>query len=382
MKRIILSLILAILGTGLFACSQCYANQPYGGDVIYLKNGIVLEGTILEQTDTFIRMNVDSRGEITLQMADIEKVVTQFADGNYNYAITSEYPNLPKTENPVVETKPETGSNIAKTNTPKKTHKPQKSFLPDDVYYDLAMGCIVSNFYLEARLGFGSGNVDCDNMPYGITYSYNCPGTMGSSYGTASLAGGMIMFFGNHCGFDFNIGYTQELGVAAFQGEYAYLSSPAVGMSMFDMYFGFLLGHCFRLGATCAIGSAYSSGDGWDEHNSPNYKPPMIYDDDLNPSSDFAFNWGVDLSYFLTPRLGITVYGRSCDISNRYTYSQPYPLNDIYVDNNSKRLSFGAELNIRIQPKCYNVKETISYESYGSYAIERYRAWKDCEEDD
>lgn len=378
MKKVFLSLILAIFSIGLFA-----STSPDGNDVIYLKNGLMVEGTILEQTATFIRMNVDPRGEVTIQMADIEKVVTQIADGGYNYTIASEYPNVPKAENPTVVTKPKTNGGFAQTSAPKKLFEPEpKRFLPDDVYDDLELGFIVSNFYLEARLGLGSGIAYMENMPYGLTHDYNYPGTMGRSYGNASLAGGMIIFLGNHFGFDMNLGYTQEVGIATYRDEFATqgLKNPAIGMSLFDFYFGFLLGHQFRLGFTCAFGSAYSNGDDWDDYNNSSYNPPLIYDDDMDAGSDFAFRWGVNLGYFFTPRFGVTVFGRSCDVDNRYTYNQPYPLNDIYVDNNSQHMSLGVELNFRLQPKCYTVKQVISYESHGYYDIERSRVWKDCED--
>lgn len=378
MKRLFLSLILVIFCISLFA-----SNSPDGNDVVFLKNGLKVEGTILEQTDSFIRMNVDPRGEVTIQMADIEKIVTQFSDSSYNYTVTSEYPNLPKAEAPVATTAPKTSGGYAQTSSPKTLFdSEQKRFLPDDVYDDLAYGFIVSNFYLEARVGLGSGIANFENMPYGLTFSYNHPGKMGRSYANASLAGGMIIFLGNHFGFDMNLGYTQEVGVATYRDEFANqgLSNPIIGMSLFDMYFGFLLGHQFRLGFTCAIGSAYSSGDDWDGYGNPNYNPPLIYEDDMDAGSDFAFRWGVNLSYFFTPRFGVTVFGRSCDIDNTYTYYQSYPLNDIYIDNNSKHLSLGAELNFRLQPKCYNVKEVLDYEYHGSYSIEHSRVWKDCEE--
>ena len=77
---------------------------------------------------------------------------------------------------------------------------------------------------------------------------------------------------------------------------------------------------------------------------------------------------------------GARVEGRYLDVDNRYTYREPYPLNDIYVDNNSKHMSLGVELNFRLQPKCYNVKEILGTEYHGSYSVEYSRNWKDCEE--
>ena len=381
MKKVFLSLILIFFGISLFANSSANLSSD-GNDVVFLKNGTKVEGTILEQTDAFVKIVAYQQGEVTINRTDIDRIVTQIADGGYNYTISTAFPTQQKVESPaVVSTLPPT-SGTSTPKTPLTTFKSApKRFLPDDVYDDLSYGYIVSNFYLEGRLGLGSGIAYCENMPYSITDSYNHPGTMGRSYGNFSLAGGMIAFLGNHFGFDMNLGYTHELGMATYRDEFATmgLSNPILRMNFFDFYFGFLLGHRLRLGVTCAVGGARSNGDDWADHDKPNYNSPIIFDDDMDAGSDFAFRWGVNLSYFFTPRFGFTVFGRYCDVSNRYTYRQPYPLYDIYVDNNSKHMSLGVELNFRLQPKCYNVKEVLSYENHGSYAIERSRVWKDCE---
>lgn len=77
-----------------------------GDDIVYLKNGTVLKCTILEQTDQTLLVRTSAGNEITLSLSNVEKIVTQFVDGNYNFTITSEYPSITvnETQAPVAVT--------------------------------------------------------------------------------------------------------------------------------------------------------------------------------------------------------------------------------------------------------------------------------------
>ena len=204
MKKIFLSLVFAMFGMGLFANtieelnllryddieylvnlimnSYCFEDSngntmllqipnasdfkatvttDDGNDLVYLKNGSVIECQIISQTNETIVVRTTTGNEISLSMSKVEKIVTQFVDGDYNFTITTEYPNIAgnvaPTPVPVAVNKPSNGEEITKAedfnlstfpyltrvkaaDSPKETGKPKMAridhYVGDGVDFD------------------------------------------------------------------------------------------------------------------------------------------------------------------------------------------------------------------------------------------------------
>lgn len=83
-------------------------------DLVYMKNGSVLECHIISQDAENLVVRTLSGNEISIQLSKVEKIVTQFVDGDYNFTITSSYPNITEvaapTPVPVAINKPNNGT--------------------------------------------------------------------------------------------------------------------------------------------------------------------------------------------------------------------------------------------------------------------------------